>query len=238
MSEAALHLAPGCILTTRLGLPVLVRSGHAEGSFARVFRAAYGLEGVPCALKLPKPDIPRAVELLELQGDLLQPLASPHVVRLLDRGETPEGAFLALEWLDGDTLRDEIGRRRRLPLRQSLTWLEQVAEGTAAMHAHGRAHGDLRAENVVLVPGRGPVLIDPHPLPVGNVPPPSIPNDLLALSALFHQMLTGQALAGGVKLAVSAGHSRAAVELFERLRAGALTAAELTEEARRLRRQL
>lgn len=238
MSEAAVRLKPGSVLITRRGMPVLVRAEHAEGSFARVFRAAYGLDGTPCALKLPKAEIPRAVELLELQGDQLAPISSPRVVRLLDRGDTADGAFLALEWLDGDTLRDEIARRRRLPLRQSLTWLEQVAEGVAAIHAQGFAHGDLRAENIVLAPGRGPVLIDPHALAVGNVPPPSLSSDMLALAAVLHQMLTGQGLAGGVKVTAAAGHSRAAVDLFERLRSGAFTAGELVEEARRVRRQL
>jgi serine/threonine protein kinase len=226
------------VLTTRAGEPVFVRGGHSEGSFARVYRGAYGRDGLPCAVKAPKPEVPRSDELLELQGDLLQAVSSPHLVRLWDRGESDGAGFLILEWLEGDTLADEITRRRRVALRQALTWLEQIAEATAAIHTHRWPHGDLRPENVLLAPGRGAVVIDPHTLPLGNVPPPSVLADLLALAAIFHAMVTGEDLARGCRFNAANGYNRPAAALFERLRSGNLTAAGLAEETRRLRRDL
>jgi serine/threonine protein kinase len=123
-------------------------------------------------------------------------------------------------------------------LRQALTWLEQIAEAVAAIHTHHWPHGDLRPENVMLAPGRGAVVIDPHALALGNVPPPCVLADLLALAGIFHAMVTGEDLAQGCRFTAASGHSRPAVALFERLRSGNLTAAELAEESRRLRRHL
>lgn len=238
MSSTAVRIAGGSVLTTRAGEPVFVRGGHAEGSFARIYRGAYGRDGLPCAVKAPKPEVPRSEDLLGLQGDLLQAVTSPHLVRLWDRGERDGSGFLVLEWLEGDTLADEIARRRRVDLRQALTWLEQLAEATAAIHARSWPHGDLRPENVMLAPGRGAIVIDPHALPLGNVPPPCVLADLLALGAIFHAMVTGEDLAQASRFNAANGHNRPAVALFERLRSGNLTAAELVEETRRLRREL
>jgi serine/threonine protein kinase len=238
MSSIAVRIAGGSVLTTRAGEPVFVRGGQAEGSFARVYRGAYGRDGMPCGVKAPKPEVARSGELLELQGDLLQAVTSPHLVRLWDRGESEGTGFLVLEWLDGDTLADEIARRRRVALRQALAWLERVAEATAAIHAHRWPHGDLRPENVMLVPGRGAVVIDPHALALGNVPPPSIPADLQALAGVFHTMVTGEPVGRGCRFNAAAGYNRPAVALFEHLRSGKLSAAELAEETRRLRLQL
>lgn len=231
-------LKSGAVLATDRIEPVFVRFWVAEGSFAQVYQGAYGPDGLPCAVKLPKTHVEDAVELVRLQGDMLLRVQGPGVVRLLDRGTTDGIPFLVLEWLEGGTLRELIQSRRRLPLRQALEILEQLAGALAAFHREGLPHGDIRGENVVLE-GRGAVLVDPHGLPVGSVPPPSVRGDLHATAALMHLMLTGEPdSASQPRLTTGAGYRREAVQLWERLRSGALSAAELAKQSAALRRSL
>lgn len=238
MSTSALTLKPGTVLATDAVEPVLIRMWVTEGSYAHIYQGAYGRDGVPCAVKVPKVQVDAAVELVRIQGEILTRVRGPHVIRLLDRGTAVGLPFLVLEWLEGGTLLDLVRSRRRLPLRQSLEILEQLAVALSAFHQAKQPHGDIRAENVVLE-GRGAVLIDPHGLPVGNVAPPSAAADLEAAAGLFHLMLTGERYdAAHSRLSPAAGYRRDAVQLWERLRSGLLTASELAEQTRTLRKSL
>lgn len=235
MSAPVLQLKQGALLVTDRIEPVLIRMWRSEGSYSRIYLGGYGRDGIPCAVKVPKIEIPESVTLARREPELLAPVSSPAVVRLLDRG-THEGVpFLVLEWLDGQTVRELIEERRRLPLRQSLEILERVAEGLSVFHAANIPHGDIRSENVLFRPA-GAVIIDPHGYPVGDVPPPSIPNDLLATAGLLYQMLTGTAYRDGSQpLSAAGGHNRQVVALWQALRSGSLGARELLDQVRQLR---
>jgi serine/threonine protein kinase len=217
---------------TALGEIVHPRGWTSEGSYARVYQGTRLQE--PCAVKLAKPEVPGAAGLIRREGDLLARVRDPQVVRLLDRGEAPTGPFLVLEWLPGETLRDRLERTGRLPLRQALEVVADLARALAAFHPHA-AHGDVRPENVLLPPGRGAVLIDP----LVPDPPAAQPQaDLRALGGALHRMLTGADPDPEPRLTLAAGYNRGAVALWERLRGGYLSAAELLAEAEALRRSL
>jgi serine/threonine-protein kinase len=75
------------------------------------------------------------------------------VVQILDFDVTADGRpFLAMEYLEGPLLRDEIERRGPLPLGRALDIVAQVAGALAAMHAQGIVHRDLKPENLFLLP--------------------------------------------------------------------------------------
>jgi len=217
-------------LVTALGEEVELGAWRSEGSYARVHEGAHGPARTPCAVKLPKPEIAGAAGLVGREGDLLARVTHPRVVRLRDRGAGPDGPFLVLEWLDGETLRQRLERVGRLPLRAALAVLADLGEALAAFHACA-AHGDLRAENLLLVPGRGAVLIDPLVPEAGAVSPAE---DLRAAAGVFHRMLTGADPDRAPRLDTGAGYNRAAVALWRRLGAGDLAAATLAVEARAL----
>ncbi|MFO0610160.1 MAG: protein kinase [Polyangiales bacterium] len=87
----------------------------------------------------------------------------PNVVRVLDAGRDDAGSFLAMELLAGETLRALLDRQGTLPPREAVALLAPVADALAAVHALGLVHGDVKPENVMLVPRGGavaPVLID------------------------------------------------------------------------------
>jgi hypothetical protein len=226
------RILAGASLATELGEAVTVRSWRGEGSYARVYRAFYSRTRGECAVKIAKPEVPDAADRLRREREVLAPVRHSKVVSLLDAGSIHGTPFLVLEWLEGETLLDVVNARRRgLALRQALEVLEAAAEGAAHLHGLGLVHGDIRPQNVLVVPGRPVVLTDP-----GGLGTPA--DDVRALGGLLRLMLTGDP--GGARpLAPGGGLNPAAVALWERSQAErAPTVSELLAEAGRIRRSL
>jgi TolB-like protein/cytochrome c-type biogenesis protein CcmH/NrfG len=101
---------------------------------------------------------PRLRRRFELEARAASVLNHPSIVTVYDVGETSGIPWIAMEWVEGETLRHALGRGP-LPLRQALQLARQVAEGLAAAHAKGIVHRDLKPANVMITgDGRGKIL--------------------------------------------------------------------------------
>src|SRR5947199_5358598 len=76
-------------------------------------------------------------------------LNHPHIAHIYEIGESESTHFIAMEYLDGDTLRDKI-HRDQAPLYKLLKYLTQVAEGLTKAHAAGIVHRDLKPDNIMI----------------------------------------------------------------------------------------
>lgn len=76
-------------------------------------------------------------------------LNHPSVAHIYEIGEAGEAKFIAMEFVEGLTLRD-LFRSDRADLRTRLKYLQQVAEGLAKAHAAGIVHRDLKPENIMV----------------------------------------------------------------------------------------
>src|SRR5436190_1564999 len=76
-------------------------------------------------------------------------LNHPHIAHIYEIGESKSTHFIAMEYIDGDTLRDKI-HRDNAPLNKLLKYLTQVAEGLTTAHAAGIVHRDLKPENIMI----------------------------------------------------------------------------------------
>jgi len=75
----------------------------------------------------------------------------PNVLEVFDFGQLDTGAFyLAMEFLEGNDLADEIQRHHVLDPGRGLRFALQICRALAAAHAKGVVHRDMKPENVFL----------------------------------------------------------------------------------------
>jgi serine/threonine protein kinase/sugar lactone lactonase YvrE len=76
-------------------------------------------------------------------------LNHPNIAHIYEVGETEGTHFIAMEFIDGITLRELI-HRRETDLAKLLRHLQHVAEGMAKAHAAGIVHRDLKPDNIMV----------------------------------------------------------------------------------------
>src|SRR5262249_5059171 len=76
-------------------------------------------------------------------------LNHPNIVTVHDVGRSGETSYIAMELVEGKTLR-ELLATGPLPVRRAVTLAAQVADGLAKAHAAGIVHRDLKPENVMV----------------------------------------------------------------------------------------
>ena len=129
-----------------------------EGGSGSVYRATQIDSGETVAIKLMREDVARtAAERARSRARftqetrLCETLHHPHVVALLDKGETSDGQLFAVfEFVPGQTLRDMLTAEGALSAVATGLLMGQVLEGLAAAHRQGVVHRDLKPQNVMV----------------------------------------------------------------------------------------
>lgn len=144
-------LEPGASVSRRFRIEEPLDAGR----LAEVYRAHDGHTGRTVALKvLTDPVSRRDVPGRRARRDLkaLQRLTHRNVVQLFDTGISEDGRpWLAMEYVEGDTLRRYLRRHRILSVQDMLPLALQMAEGLSAAHAIDVLHRDLKPENVFVL---------------------------------------------------------------------------------------
>src|ERR1700682_272532 len=76
-------------------------------------------------------------------------LNHPNIAHIYEIGESDGVNFIAMEFIDGVTLREKI-HQERTELRKLLRLLQHAAEGLAKAHAAGIVHRDLKPDNIMI----------------------------------------------------------------------------------------
>lgn len=76
-------------------------------------------------------------------------LSHPNLRQLCEVGESGDQLYLAMEYLEGSTLKNLLVAGA-VELEAALAWGAEIAEGLAAAHAQGIVHGDLRPARVFI----------------------------------------------------------------------------------------
>jgi serine/threonine-protein kinase len=85
----------------------------------------------------------------EQEAQAAAALNHPNIAHIYEMGKSENTHFIAIEHIDGDTLRDKI-HREKAPLPELLQYLTQVAEGLSKAHAAGIVHRDLKPDNIMI----------------------------------------------------------------------------------------
>ena len=86
----------------------------------------------------------------EQEARMAAQLNHPNVATVYELGEVEETCYIAMEFVEGRTLREILLRPEPLPLDEVLSMAIQMAEGLAAAHEGRIVHHDLKPRNVML----------------------------------------------------------------------------------------
>ena len=90
---------------------------------------------------------PAARERFDREARAVAALSHPNILAIYDVGRHEGVPFLAVELLDGETLRSRL-ESSQLPLSTVLDYAVQIGRGLAAAHEHGVVHRDLKPDNI------------------------------------------------------------------------------------------
>ncbi len=147
LKDATPTLAPGAFVAGRYRVEGVL----GRGGYAVVYRAVDQTTGERVALKVLRADRASAVAVRRLQreAESAGAVRHPNVVRVLDHGVAAEGAFLAMELVAGETLRERIARGA-LPVDEAVRVASGIGAALEALHEMGLVHRDLKPSNVLL----------------------------------------------------------------------------------------
>jgi hypothetical protein len=143
----------------RLG-PYLIRRVLGIGGMGIVFLAEDPQLHRPIALKTMKPVMAASASARRRflrEARAIAGVVHDHVVSILHVGEDRGVPFLAMPFLEGETLGDRLGREGQLPPAEVRRIGREMADGLAAAHAQGVIHRDIKPANVWLEAGSGRV---------------------------------------------------------------------------------
>ena len=131
-----------------------------QGGMATVYLAHDLKHDRKVAIKVLRPELAALLgtERFRREIRLAAGLTHPHILPLLDSGETPEAEGPALFWyampfIEGESLGDRLGREKTLPLAEAVRLTRQVADALRYAHARGIVHRDLKPDNILLANG-------------------------------------------------------------------------------------
>ena len=147
VSEQMLRLESGSVVG-RYRIDGLI----GAGGMGQVYRARDPQIQRDVAIKVLPADYAADVERLrrfELEAHASGALNHPNVLTLYDVGAADGRPYLVMELLDGETLRDCLGRGA-VPAARACEIAAEIARGLGAAHARAIVHRDLKPENVMI----------------------------------------------------------------------------------------
>jgi serine/threonine-protein kinase len=125
------------------------------GGMSSVYKARDRMLERNVALKVLHPhysDDAEYVERFRREARSVAQLSHPHIVTVIDRGEDGGQQFIVFEFIDGENLKQLIGRIGPLPVRRAVELALEIADALAFAHDHGLVHRDVKPQNVLLTP--------------------------------------------------------------------------------------
>ena len=132
--------------------PYRIQALLAVGGMGEVYRARDTRLGRDAALKVIAPKLladPSIRRRFEIEARAASVLNHPAIVTIYDVGDTGDVSWIAMEWVEGRTLRQTLAEGP-LPLAEALSISRELADGLAAAHDKGVVHRDLKPDNIML----------------------------------------------------------------------------------------
>jgi eukaryotic-like serine/threonine-protein kinase len=132
-----------------------------RGGMATVYLAQDLRHDRPVALKVLHPELAQALgpERFQREIRMAARLQHPHILTVLDSGESGGRLWFTMPFIEGESLRDRLNREKQLPVDDALRIAREAADALDYAHQHGIIHRDIKPENILLA-GRHALVAD------------------------------------------------------------------------------
>jgi serine/threonine protein kinase len=118
-----------------------------------VYKAKHRFSGQVVAIKVVPANMLSNQTLLkrfEAEFRAASKLNHPNVVRALDYGTVSGRPYLAMEFVDGESLGQRLEREGKIPEEESVQIIAKAAEGLQEAHNNGMIHRDIKPDNIMV----------------------------------------------------------------------------------------
>src|SRR3954449_5735168 len=143
------------VIGTLIGGRFRLEEQVGSGGMSSVYRAFDPTLERHVAIKLMHRDISNDADQLERfrrEGRAVAQLSHPHIVTVIDASEDEGTPYIVFEFVDGETLKQRIGRCGRLAIPESIAYAIEIARALGAAHERGIVHRDIKPQNVLIDP--------------------------------------------------------------------------------------
>jgi tRNA A-37 threonylcarbamoyl transferase component Bud32 len=141
------------LLGTKLNDRYRLEARIGAGGMSTVYRALDETLQRRVAIKLMNREVASDSDQLERfrrEARAVAQLSHPHIVGVIDAGEDEGRPYIVFECVDGETLKERIRRRGRLPIPEAVAYAIEIARALGAAHARQIVHRDVKPQNVLI----------------------------------------------------------------------------------------
>lgn len=122
------------------------------GGMATVYLAADLRHKRQVAIKVLRPELAATIgpERFLREIEIEARLEHPHILTLIESGESVDSLYYVMPYVGGESLRQRIERVGPLPMGEVVRILHDVADALAFAHEHGVVHRDIKPDNILL----------------------------------------------------------------------------------------
>ncbi len=157
------------------------------------------------------------------EAEVVAKLSHPNIVTIYDVGEDLDLSYLAMEYLEGESLETFARKENLLPIRKGIDVTAQVCDALAYAHNHGIVHRDIKPANIMILKNglvkvtdfgiaratassktrTGVIKGTPYYMSPEQISGMKVDgrSDIFSLGIVFYQLLTGELPFGGENLA-------------------------------------
>src|SRR5438105_11114771 len=131
----------------------VIKRRLGSGGMAGVYVAEDQELGRPVALKLldeRHAADEQFVERFRREAQSAAGLSHPNIVSIFDRGRAEGTYYIAMEYLDGRTLKELLVRNGPTPVPIAIDYARQILSALAFAHHNGIVHRDIKPHNIVV----------------------------------------------------------------------------------------
>ena len=222
-----------------------IRSHIAKGGMSDIYCAYDLLNSRDVVLKIPDRMTigdPAQYERFQRELEVMRTLDHPAIQKGLSSGRFNNTPYLVTELVDGESMRDLIGRTAPQSPETAIPLIQKIADGLRHCHENGIIHRDLKPDNILITSKGQPVILDfglaltknAHRVTYANLSgaagtpdymaPEQIEGhrgdkrtDIYALGIMFFELLKGEVpFQGDINLAVMAQHLQGAIPRLDK----------------------